>query len=149
MHCIDDKPNGLILNHDSDWSGEVRIAWYVVAERHDPSPTLFRVPPSLQECWCAGVDLVAGRFTPVSTTREPAPGCVIVPEPPVHVLTRAVALAVESYLTHKITLAVSELRVIDDQHADACDALGDAEHELLICAAVVGGWKREDAEQSV
>lgn len=105
MHCIDDKPNGIILNHNSDWSGEVRIAWYVATERHDPGPT----PPSLQECWCEGKDLVAGRFTPASTSGEPAPGCVLVTEPPVNVLTRAVALAVETYLRRKMEHSLDEL----------------------------------------
>jgi hypothetical protein len=105
VHCIDDKPNGIILNHNSDWSGEVRIAWYVASERHDPGPT----PPSLKECWCEGKDLVAGLFTPVSPSSEPSPGTVVVPEPPVNVLTRAVALAVETYLRRKLEGAIDNL----------------------------------------
>ncbi len=105
MHCIDDKPNGIILNHNSDWSGVVRIAWYVAAERRTFGPT----PPSLQECWCEGKDLVAGRFTSANTTSETTPGAVIVPEPPVNVLTRAVALAVETYLRRKLERAVDEI----------------------------------------
>lgn len=106
MHCIDDKPNGIILNHDGDWSGDVRIAWYVASERRDPGPT----PPSLQECWCRGPDLVAGLFTPVTNAREPSPGVVVVvPEPPVNVLTRAVALAVEGYLRFKLGRAYDDL----------------------------------------
>ena len=104
MHCIDDKPNGIILNHNADWSGEVRIAWYMASERRDPGPT----PPSLQECWCAGKDLVAGRFTPVCAPNEPMPG-VLAAEPPVNVLTRAVALAVETWLRHKLARTVDEL----------------------------------------
>jgi len=118
VHCIDDKPNGIILNHNGDWSGEVRIAWYVASERRDPDVPQFSGgglviqgprPPSLQECWCAGKDLVAGRFTSMSSTSEPPPGGVTVPEPPVNVLTRAVALAVESYLRSKLESAVDDL----------------------------------------
>ena len=94
MHCIDDKPNGIILNHDSDWSGYVRIAWYIADERRDPGPT----PPSLLECECNGPHLVAGRFTRLRGV-----------EPPIDVITRAVALAVETYLRSKITRATEDL----------------------------------------
>jgi hypothetical protein len=94
VHCIDDKPNGIVINHNSDWSGEVRIAWYVASERRDPGPT----PPSLQECWCRGSDLIAGRFTPLNGT-----------EPPVNVITRAVALAVETYLRGRALRAAEDL----------------------------------------
>ncbi len=103
MHCIDDKPNGIILNHSADWSGDVRLAWYDADERRDPGPT----PPSLRECWCNGPDLVAGRFSPALP-----PAGASVPETvppswaPVEVITRAVALAVESYLRHKLMRAV-------------------------------------------
>jgi len=93
MHCIDDKPNGIILNH-GDWSGNVRIAWYLADERRDPGPT----PPSMRECWCSGPDLVAGLFTPTSGPPDKAPSSA----PPVDVITRAVALAVESYLHFKL-----------------------------------------------
>jgi hypothetical protein len=61
MHCIDDKPNGLIVNYSPDWGGEARIAWYLAEERRDPGPTG--------------------------------------DEPPV---TRAVALAVETYLRGRL-----------------------------------------------
>jgi len=105
MHCIDDKAHGIILNHNGDWSGEVRIAWYVTSERRDPGPTL----PLLGECWCAGPDLVAGRFKPVSAVSDPAPCSVLVPEPPIDVITRAVALAVEGYLRLKMEKAVDDL----------------------------------------
>jgi len=105
MHFIDDKANGIILNHNGDWSGEVRIAWYVASERRDPGP----MPTSLRECWCNGPDLIAGLFTPVTNSSEPAPGAIVVPEPPVNVLTRAVALAVEGYLRSKMERAVDDL----------------------------------------
>lgn len=112
MRCIDDKPNGIILNHDGDWSGDVRIAWYTASERRDPGPT----PASLRECWCIGPDLIAGRFTPVSaadrrvrrTSDMPLSG-VDVPEPPINILTRAVALAVEGYLRFKLERAMDDL----------------------------------------
>jgi hypothetical protein len=111
MRYIDDKPNGIILNHTAEWNGAVRIAWYIPSERRDPGPT----PPSLRECWCSGPDLVAGRFTPVSaadrqvlrTSEQPSRG-VEVSEPPVNVITRAVALAVETYLRSKLA------RFLDD-----------------------------------
>ncbi len=105
MHCIDDKPNGIILNHDGDWSGPVRIAWYEAAERCDPSPPRFRVPPSLRECWCSGPDLVAGLYSPVN---EPGGGASH-EDPPVNILTRAVALAVEGYLRSKMESALDDL----------------------------------------
>ncbi len=96
MHCIEDKANGVIVNHNGDWSGDVRIAWYVVIDEGQL--------PRLRECWCNGPDLVAGRFTP-SDGRNPAYplGC----EPPINVLTRAVALSVENYLRFKL------MRVVD------------------------------------
>ena len=94
MHCIDDKTNGIIINHNGDWSGDVRIAWYIASERRDPGPT----PSSMRECACSGVDLVAGRFTLLSGD-----------EPPVNVLTRVVALAVETYLRVKMMRAAEDL----------------------------------------
>lgn len=94
MHCIDDRANEIVLNHNSDWSGEVHIAWYVATEQLcDPGPTR-----SLRECECSGVDLVAGRFT-----------YLFGDEPPVDVLTRAVALAVETYLRSKLESALDDL----------------------------------------
>ena len=104
MHCIDDKPNGIILNHNADWSGDVRLAWYDVEERHDPGPT----PPSLRECWCSGPDLVAGRFTFLNTPSDRPPGTVV-SSPSVDVMTRAVALAVEAFLRSKMERAVDDL----------------------------------------
>lgn len=38
---------------------------------------------------------------------------------------------------------------LDRAHDRACDALNAAEHTVLVCAAVVGGWSHTDAEQSV
>jgi hypothetical protein len=100
MHCIDDKPNG--INHDGDWSGDVRIAWYDPTERpREFCPT----PASLRECWCDGPDLVAGRFTPLLKDRDDHGNA----EPPLHVLTRAVALAVETFLRSKMESAVDDL----------------------------------------
>ena len=104
MHCLDDKPNGILLNHDGDWSGDLRIAWYIAGERRDPGLTL-----PTHECWCRGSDLVAGLFTPVRTAATSAPGTILVPEPPINVLTRAVALAVEGYLLFKLQRALDDL----------------------------------------
>jgi len=95
MHCTDDKSNGIVLNHNSDWSGEVRVAWYIASERRDPGPT----PPSLRECWVDGSALTAGHFVPTRSE----------PEPPVNVITRAVALAVEGFLRSKMERALDEL----------------------------------------
>jgi hypothetical protein len=94
VHCIDDTANGIVVNHNADWSGEARIAWYVASERRDPGP----MPPSLQECWCRGLDLVAGRFTLTHGA-----------ESPINVLTRAVALGVETHLRSKMERAVDDL----------------------------------------
>jgi hypothetical protein len=94
MHCIDDKPNGIFVNYSPAWSGEARIAWYITEERRDPGPT----PPSLRECLCNASDLVAGRFTLLSGD-----------EPPINVLTRAVALAVETFLRRKMEGALDKL----------------------------------------
>jgi hypothetical protein len=104
MHCIDDKPNGICLNHDSAWKGDVRIAWYI-AGASGP------LPPSLHECWCSAPDLIAGRFSPTN-----GPPCAQTSsEPPVHVLTRAVALAVEDYLRFKMSRAVDNLSIRRDK----------------------------------
>lgn len=94
MRCIDDKANGILINHDGDWSGNVRIAWYIAGERQDLGP----VPLSLRECSCNGSDLIAGWFTLYDG-----------PEPPINVITRAVALAVETYLRSKMEGAVEKL----------------------------------------
>lgn len=34
-------------------------------------------------------------------------------------------------------------------HGAACDALDRAEHDLLVCAAVAGGWSRRAAKRLV
>lgn len=88
MHTIDDKANRIVLNHSSGFVGEVRIGWY-------PGYTL----EALRECWCNGTDLIAGRFTPTRGQDEP----------PINVLTRAVALAVETHLRSKMESAVEGL----------------------------------------
>jgi hypothetical protein len=93
MHIIEDKANGIVINHSSGFVGEVRIAWYDLSKRPDHG-----IITNFDECWCSGIDLVAGRFTPVRG-----------PEPPVNVITRAVALAVETYLRNKMESAVEFL----------------------------------------
>jgi hypothetical protein len=100
VYCIDDKPNGIIINHSSSWSVEVRLAWYIPSERRGPDPG--PAPPSLRECECLGVDLVAGHFTLLKGD-----------EPPVNVITRAVALAVEAYLRGKMMRALDNDVYID------------------------------------
>jgi hypothetical protein len=99
VHCIHDKANGLVINHTSDWSGDARIAWYDASEFRDPGPT----PSSLRECWCQGDLLVAGRFT---LTRGEVP--------PLDVVTRAVALAVEALLRAKMSRAVEDFFIRRD-----------------------------------
>lgn len=100
MQHIDDKANGIRINHSSDWSGEARIGWYFADERYDLGPT----PPSLSECQCSARDLLAGRFTLLS-------GC----EPPINVITRAVALAVETYFRVKMMRAAEGLFIRRDK----------------------------------
>jgi hypothetical protein len=87
MHTISDKPNGIFLNHDADWSGDVCISWYLSDKQHE-----------LHECWCNGPDLVAGHFTKTRGI-----------EPPINVITRTVALAVETYLRSKMAHALDDL----------------------------------------
>ena len=96
MYCIDDGINGIVLNYSADWSDNVRVAWFLAKEFRVPG--LGPLPPSLQECHCVGSDLISGRFTRVDG-----------PEPPIDVITRAVALAVETYLRHKMEHGVAEL----------------------------------------
>ena len=50
---------------------------------------------------------------------------------------------------HQAAVAGNPIKAFDRAHDKACDALGKAEHELLIAGAIVGGWTREDAEGSV
>ena len=94
MHCIDDKANGIVINHNSDWSGEVSVAWHAVVLRDG----FGKSSVDRFECLCSGIDLVAGRFTLIDG-----------PEPPVNVITRTVALAVEGYLRSKLERAVDDL----------------------------------------
>ncbi len=89
MHCIDDKANGIVLNHNSDWSGDVSISWY-----HSDC--------SRHECWCRGRSLVAGSFEHVRGI-----------EPPLDVITRAVALAVEACLRAEMLSAVQDYIALD------------------------------------
>ena len=50
---------------------------------------------------------------------------------------------------HRALSQGKEAKRLDRTHGAACDALGAAEHALLVCAAVVGGWSRKSAETSV
>jgi hypothetical protein len=97
MHRIDDKPNGITVTHDGDWSGQVCIAWWNVADIER------REPP--RRCWCWGPDLIAGLFTPTSGP----PSDLLTSEPPINIVTRAVALAVESCLRDKMAYALDSL----------------------------------------
>jgi hypothetical protein len=106
MHTIDDDKNGIVLNFNSDWSGEVRLAWYDVTERR--GKYLTGPVPSLRECWCDGEDLIAGRFRWV---RRPTDDDAAQGEPPLAVITRAVALAVETYLTRKMESALDDIAI--------------------------------------
>ena len=50
---------------------------------------------------------------------------------------------------HRALSKGKDAKRLDRTHGAACDALGAAEHALLVCAAVVGGWSHTDAEESV
>jgi hypothetical protein len=50
---------------------------------------------------------------------------------------------------HQAAVAGNPIKGLDRAHDKACDAVGVAQHEVLIAAAIVGGWTREDAEGSV
>ena len=89
MHTIDDSANKIILNHNSDWSGDVLITWWGDST-HKAQPW--------RECHCDGADLIAGRFTLTAGA-----------EPPIDVITRAVALAVERYLRRTLESAIEDL----------------------------------------
>lgn len=100
---IEDKPNGILITHNADWSGIVRIAWYMVDGQRS----------ALQECWCVGRDLIAGRFTPVSAPNKPEHGRGSLTATPINILTRAVTLAVETYLRSRLQAFVDTLYTID------------------------------------
>lgn len=62
------------------------------------------------------------------------------------------ALRLQDTLATALHLAYErreDATALDREHSAACDAVGAAEHELLVCGAIVGGWTREDAEESV
>jgi hypothetical protein len=90
MMSISDEVNGILIKHHTDWSGDARILWST------------GVLPGVDMigCWCSGHDLIAGRFLPTRAGES---------TPPVNVLTRAVALAVETYLRDKAMSAVEKL----------------------------------------
>lgn len=50
---------------------------------------------------------------------------------------------------HQAAVAGKPIKALDRAHDKACDAVGAAQQEVLILAAIVGGWTREDAEGSV
>ena len=50
---------------------------------------------------------------------------------------------------HEAAVAGNPIKALDRTHGKACDALGAAEHEVLIAAAIIDGWTREDAEGAV
>lgn len=62
------------------------------------------------------------------------------------------ALRRQATLSTALHLAYSrgeDATALDRDHSAACDEVGTTEHELLVCAAVVGGWTRKAAEKSV
>lgn len=50
---------------------------------------------------------------------------------------------------HEAAVTGRTTKALDHAHDKACCALGIAEHKLLVEAAIVGGWTREDAEGAV
>ena len=50
---------------------------------------------------------------------------------------------------HRAQTRGDDDEALDRKHGAACDALDKAEHMLLVCAAVVGGWSRKGADKSV
>ena len=98
MNCISDNKNGIFINHNSDWSGEARIAWMISREAYDIMDA--KPPPAHAECWVDSRDLLTGLFTPTRTGD---------PEPPVNVITRAVALAVYNHVTATMVRAAEQV----------------------------------------
>jgi hypothetical protein len=54
-----------------------------------------------------------------------------------------------SEATHQAAVAGKPIKALDRAHGKACDAVGEAQQELLVLAAIVGGWTREEAEGAV
>jgi len=54
-----------------------------------------------------------------------------------------------SEATHQAALAGKPIKALDRAHDKACEAVGEAQQELLVLAAIVGGWTRDDAEKMV
>ena len=50
---------------------------------------------------------------------------------------------------HAAAVAGNPIKALDREHNKACEAVGATQHEVLILAAIVGGWTREDAEAAV
>ena len=50
---------------------------------------------------------------------------------------------------HQAAVDGKPIKALDRAHGKACDAVGAAQQEVLILAAIVGGWTREDAEGAV
>jgi hypothetical protein len=80
----------------------------------------------------------------------------VLKDPSVVLIEAARAYAHVLKLQHKASATLHRARsrgnddkVLDQKHGAACDALDEAEHMLLVCAAVLGGWSRKRAETSV
>ena len=56
---------------------------------------------------------------------------------------------VASQNLHEAAVAGNPIKALDRTHDRACEAVGATQQEVLILAAIVGGWTREDAEGAV
>lgn len=90
MHTIEDRATGMVLHHNSDWSGDVVIQWKV----ND-----VKTSRKVDEARVNGEDLVAGRAGATNT------------KIPMAVLVRATALAVEDYMTSEFIAAAEQIGI--------------------------------------
>jgi hypothetical protein len=54
-----------------------------------------------------------------------------------------------SQAVHQAAIAGKPIKALDREHNKACDAVGAAQQEVLVLAAMVGGYTRDDAEKAV
>lgn len=92
---------GIILNYSSDFSGDVRVAWYAGEDYTDEMRKLDRVPETVHSVWVEGALLRRGYFR-VKSGAQP---------PPVEVQLRAVALALDTWWSHKAIAAIEHIGI--------------------------------------
>lgn len=95
MHTIDDREHKILIRHPDNWIGTATIYWEATVRA---SYTAKATVQALS-CEVDGRYLLTGLFTPTRTGD---------PEPPVNVITRAVALAVYEHVTATMVRAAEQ-----------------------------------------